>query len=263
MQIGTASSIPRPATLHELFESFRTVLAAKPVLVWYNADGERIELSGRVFHNWVSKSANLITQHTENPDAPHLTLDAPVHWKSLALAFAAWTANFSLNIEAEVESASAHLEPDILATSRSLDDGWRDLQGHRESDYAAVIRLDTTNLGTAFGGDLHVMDIDFAQEIRLEADDFTPHRRSSLSLDELIESLERAAPQAGKATGGEHAVVLLDGIDAERNPRHLSAALSRALSVWARGGTLVLVQAGTEDVERVARAELADTRITL
>ena len=61
-----------------------------PWLTWYSQNGERVELSGRVFDNWVAKSANLLSEEFDLAPGDTVATDMPGHWKSAALALACW-----------------------------------------------------------------------------------------------------------------------------------------------------------------------------
>lgn len=81
---------PRPAG------SVADVLSAllsepgRPRLTWYGTGGERIELSGAVLDNWVSKTTNLLVEELDAGPGTRLVLDLPPHWRTLVWALAAW-----------------------------------------------------------------------------------------------------------------------------------------------------------------------------
>ncbi|WP_160317609.1 TIGR03089 family protein [Arthrobacter sp. RIT-PI-e] len=79
-------SVPTPDAL---LTRMRTIDASSPRLIWHGSEG-RIELSGRVFDNWVAKSSNLLADELDVVEGSVLAFDLPVHWKTLALAFACW-----------------------------------------------------------------------------------------------------------------------------------------------------------------------------
>lgn len=61
-----------------------------PALVFYDHNGDRVELSGRVFENWTAKTANLLTDDLALQPGDRVLLDTPVHWRCLALAAGVW-----------------------------------------------------------------------------------------------------------------------------------------------------------------------------
>src|SRR5699024_4296186 len=64
----------------------------QPRLTWYGADDERVELSGRVLANWVTKAANLLTEEADLSPGSRVLLDLPIHWRAAVWALATWTA---------------------------------------------------------------------------------------------------------------------------------------------------------------------------
>ncbi|MEE6296756.1 TIGR03089 family protein [Georgenia wangjunii] len=64
----------------------------QPRLTWYGADDERVELSGRVLANWVTKAANLLTEEADISPGSRVLLDMPIHWRATVWALATWTA---------------------------------------------------------------------------------------------------------------------------------------------------------------------------
>lgn len=64
--------------------------ATSPRLTWY-ADGgmERVELSGRVLVNWVTKAANLLDDEGVDSETT-VGIDLPIHWRAAVWACGAW-----------------------------------------------------------------------------------------------------------------------------------------------------------------------------
>jgi uncharacterized protein (TIGR03089 family) len=62
----------------------------RPRLTWYAAGGERIELSGAVLTNWVSKTTNLLVEEFDAGPGVRIGLDLPAHWRTVVWALAAW-----------------------------------------------------------------------------------------------------------------------------------------------------------------------------
>lgn len=71
---------------------------AAPLLTFYDLDtGERTELSGRTFANWVDKAANLLAAlDVEGVVAVPLLAARPGHWLGLVGAAAAWQAGLAV-----------------------------------------------------------------------------------------------------------------------------------------------------------------------
>jgi uncharacterized protein (TIGR03089 family) len=64
----------------------------RPKVTWYGPDGERVELSAKGLHNWVSKTANLLVDELDAEPGTRLGLDLPVHWRTVVWLLAAWSA---------------------------------------------------------------------------------------------------------------------------------------------------------------------------
>ena len=62
----------------------------RPRLTWYGDSGERVELSGPVLAQWVTKAANLLVEELDAGPGFRVLLDLPGHWRSLVWAMAAW-----------------------------------------------------------------------------------------------------------------------------------------------------------------------------
>lgn len=77
--------MPLPGLLARL-----TADPGRPRLTWYAADGERVELSGHVLDNWVTKTANLLVEEYQAGPLTRVLLDLPVHWRAVVWAMATW-----------------------------------------------------------------------------------------------------------------------------------------------------------------------------
>lgn len=62
----------------------------RPRLTWYGPDGERVELSGHVLDNWVTKTTNLLVEELDVGPGRTVLLDLPAHWRTVLWALAVW-----------------------------------------------------------------------------------------------------------------------------------------------------------------------------
>lgn len=112
------TSLNSPAT----FSVFMQQLATRqsPALLWYSVPGERVELSGRVLDNWVSKTANLLLDEGDVEPGDRVVLPSRLHWRSIVLALAALRVGAELVFE-PVEGArvEAGFDPALLAGSEA------------------------------------------------------------------------------------------------------------------------------------------------
>ena len=79
-------------SLSSLLEAHIAANPANPLVTYYDrTTGERTELSGTTFANWVAKSANLLRDDFDVHDGSVVALALPMHWQQLVLAFATWS----------------------------------------------------------------------------------------------------------------------------------------------------------------------------
>lgn len=88
-----------------------------PLITYYDQTrGERIELSGRSFGNWVDKTAGLLTDEilVEPGDRVRLGLAAthPAHWVTLVWAAAGWRAGCAVTLRSDDDAAVDVIGPD-------------------------------------------------------------------------------------------------------------------------------------------------------
>jgi uncharacterized protein (TIGR03089 family) len=62
----------------------------RPRITWYGPDYERVELSGAVLDNWVSKTTNLLVEEFDAAPGVRVLVDLPPHWRTLVWALAVW-----------------------------------------------------------------------------------------------------------------------------------------------------------------------------
>lgn len=100
----------RPMPLPRLLA--RLAAASQPRLTWYGPDDERVELSGPVLDNWVTKTANLLVEEYEAGPGSEVFLDLPVHWRSVIWAMATWRVGASTALDGNA------LRSDVVVTDR-------------------------------------------------------------------------------------------------------------------------------------------------
>ncbi|WP_407341784.1 TIGR03089 family protein [Pengzhenrongella phosphoraccumulans] len=84
----------------------------RPRLTWYGQGGERIELSGAVLANWVSKTTNLLVEEFDAGPGVRIGLDLPAHWRTVVWALAAWRCGACVVVGDEAGAA------DVVVTDR-------------------------------------------------------------------------------------------------------------------------------------------------
>lgn len=240
---------PQNGSLHgveSILAPLRT--STEPLLVWHGPSGERVELSGRVFDNWVAKSANLLAEEYDAGPGTCIAFAAPAHWKTLALAFAAWQLGARV-VVSDADGASS-AGADVVVT---------DAPGAVEVDEVLAVALGA--LALDFGPDLPPGALDYAAEVRSFGD---------VAFAEMLSpDADALTTAAGTASFGELlAPVGGDGGTAafvadEHEPVEpaLGAALRAAVAQFGRGDALVLFGSGVEPREALLTQERAGRRI--
>ena len=107
--------------------TFPDLLAARlrtspgsPLLTAYDdRTGDRTELSVTTYANWVSKTANLLTDELGLEEGDVVLLDLPTHWLVPVFLGAAWSAGLAVTTRQDVDHAVVVCGPDRLKTLRS------------------------------------------------------------------------------------------------------------------------------------------------
>lgn len=149
---GTARATTVPALLQALQAS-----GPGPRLTWYAADGERIELSGRVLANWVDKTANLLREEFDVEPGTGVRVDLPGHWRRVV-------------VELAVSALGAHLagddDPDLVVTDQPVPG-------------PPTLAVAPAALATGFEGPLNGA-VDYAAEVSGHDDVFLPDEPADL-----------------------------------------------------------------------------------
>ncbi|MDO5617502.1 TIGR03089 family protein [Kocuria sp.] len=117
MPMMPTSSHHRPRTVSAIFE--RLAAQPTPAVVFYGHDGGRVELSGRVFENWVAKTANLLMDDLGLMTGDRTLVEPSMHWRNAVVMAAAWRigATVELRTPDESQSSVGAGEPAALAVA--------------------------------------------------------------------------------------------------------------------------------------------------
>lgn len=250
----------------------RTIDPSSPRLVWHGRDG-RIELSGRVFDNWVAKSSNLLADELDAVEGTVIGFDLPVHWKTLALAFASWQTGGVVLLQAGPDGESPDVSAsDVESSTAGAPD---DMHGLVDADIVLSsrdlpeVRPPRLLVGVALGPLALAWDgkplpsgaVDYAAEVRAQGDVHVGGPEYDAAAP-LLRTGDRALTLAQLADAS-----LLDGAGAADaaptvlldSSSGLLETLATACSVWARDGAIVLVEHGVPVTESL----LAGERVTV
>ncbi len=233
-----------PATPAEVLSAMLRSDPAGPRVTFYEdspgpTQGERIELSAKVFANWVSKAANALQDEWDIAPGSRVRLDLPPHWRSLYWAFAVWSvgatvvlddAPADLVVTDDVEAATASSVPTVLVTLAALARG--------------------------AGSPVPPGAMDEARELATYADQFSPWEESAPG--------DIALSDAGTHAAYEDVVPQRDwarGVRVHTSEAALGSFLATTLAAWVADGSVVLSRGPAGASGRAAR--LASEGVTL
>ncbi|NYJ73938.1 TIGR03089 family protein [Allobranchiibius huperziae] len=193
--------------------------------------GERIELSGKVLVNWVSKAANLLQDELDVGPGATVALHLPAdHWRTYYWALAAWS------VGAHVITTDG--PSDVAVAQAAVASG----------DTQIVVTL--AALARQATADVPAGGIDEARELSSYGDVFVAYRAPA-DADPALDDTSYADLVA--VGGALRRRVLVTG--------DLGDALRDALAVWADDGSVLLLRdVRPEDVDRRLATEGAEAR---
>ncbi|WP_421740940.1 TIGR03089 family protein [Cellulomonas sp.] len=205
----------------------------RPRLTWYGDDGERIELSGAVLGNWVSKTTNLLVEEFDAEPGSRVLLDLPPHWRTVVWALATWRVGATA-----VLAAAAPAQVDVVVS---------DLADRRPLDGHTLIGVALPALARRFPGELPPGAIDAAAAVMTYGDTIgwaptpTPDVAAVLA-DEVVcthgDLVAWALAAQPPASGPERVLVVGE------QGRLGVTTLAALLGVLAADGSVVLIEHG-------------------
>jgi uncharacterized protein (TIGR03089 family) len=206
--------------------------------------GERIEISGKVLANWVSKAGNALQDEFDLGPGSVVRVALPPHWRALYWALAVWS------VGATVDCTGVGT-PDLLicddpAVATTLDPAPGD-----------VVLVTLGALARAHAGPVPAGAMDEARELATYG-------------DQLVAMAEPAPDDLALVTNGTQ-TAYRDVVPQPTWPAgtrvhltgHLSQVLESALAAWAVDGSVVLARNGTRAGGEPHPGRLASERVTL
>ncbi|MBF0723309.1 TIGR03089 family protein [Sanguibacter inulinus] len=246
-----------PHTLPSLLGALTTE-PGRPRLTWYGDGGERIELSGAVLVNWVSKTTNLLVEEFDAEPGTVVVTDLPPHWRTLVWALATWRAGAHLRVVDDSSDPAADLSgADVVVTATP--DRWTTPDGTRPRG-TELVAVALPALARSFGADLPPGTVDAASAVMTYGDqvgyvaplDPDETALSSARGDVAFAALlDWSRSQVDPVAPGDRTLVAVPA-----GPGAVVSLLATALDLWAADGSLVLVQPdddGTLPPGRLAR----------
>jgi uncharacterized protein (TIGR03089 family) len=232
----------------------------RPRLTWYGTGGERVELSGHVLDNWVTKSTNLLVEEFEVGPGSAVVLDLPPHWRTVVWAFAVWRAGACVVPVARTDDdtagtggAGGGLAADRAVVVTDRPEAW--------STAHDVVAVALPALARRFDGQLPAGAMDAASAVMTSGDVLTFLQEHDPGADAIeVEGpvvthhgLGAWAAERGRSLGVDHAQgarrVLVEPTDGDA-----TTVLAAVLTALAEGGSVVLCH---PEVVRELRADPA------
>ncbi|GIG39640.1 TIGR03089 family protein [Cellulomonas phragmiteti] len=236
--MGTPTHRP-PTDVSSLLELLQRD-PGRPRITWYGTGGERVELSGAVLANWVSKSTNLLVEEVDAAPGVRVLLDLPPHWRALVWALASWRAGACVVLDAD-GAAPDGVPVDVVVTDRPAPATER---------APLVVAVALPALARSFDAPLPPDVVDGAAVLSY-ADVVTWAPPTDPGSPALV--------TAGATVG--HAGLVTDpggpAVRAALVADDLPTLLRAALQVWAADGSVVLVDRTTADELRADPARRA------
>ncbi|WP_046528762.1 TIGR03089 family protein [Cellulomonas sp. FA1] len=223
----------------------------RPALTWYGPRGERVELSGAVLVNWVTKTTNLLVDELDTAPGTRVLLDLPAHWRTPVWALAAWRAGGSVLLA----TPDAATGVDVVVTA----------QPDEHTTGADVVAVALPALARRWDGTLPPGALDAAASVMTYGDvlGVTPHVDASAP---ALVTREGTVPHADLVARAISALpVPGDGRVALRASGAPTTSLLQSLATWASGGSVVLVHPAAapdaDALDALLRAERVTARV--
>lgn len=223
---------------------------ARPRVTFYEdtpgpTQGERIELSGKVLANWVSKAGNALQDEYDLGPGAVVRLALPPHWRALYWAMAVWSVGGVLEL-AGGPTPDLLICDDLHASAVSVNPAPTD-----------VVLVTLGALARAHPDPVPAGAMDEARELATFGDQFTATAEPCPGDLALITSgahlsYRSVVPQGDWAAGVR--VNVAGG---------LTAVLESTLAAWAVDGSVVLARSGPDAGGRQQPERLASERVTL
>ncbi|MEP7762922.1 TIGR03089 family protein [Sanguibacter sp. 25GB23B1] len=270
-----------PATIRDVLRTL-TADPGRPRLTWYGPDGERIELSGAVLVNWVSKTTNLLVEELDAEAGTVVALDLPPHWRTLVWALSAWQAGAEVRVVDGPDAPTGPPAPPADVVVTNTPGRWLGADGRRPAR-GDLVAVSLPALARRFDGELPAGAIDAASAVMTYADSLgyvTPTDTDATALSGPAPNGPTPDRSDLRVAHGDLLPWALAGTPDDAAPPASARALVRTsegalgtvallrtcLQVWAADGSVVVLAQTTAreldaDPERLARL-VATERVT-
>lgn len=214
-----------------------------PLVTYYDlGSGERTELSGVTFGNWVDKTSNLLVDELmlETGDRIELTVAQthPGHWVTLVWELAAWQLGATVTIGHQPSARLVVCGPD-----------WSAYEG-----VADLVACSLHPLGLGFAQPLPAGVVDYSLEVRAQPDSYAAAPQSGLALAWFDPQRQLTQADLVAAAPGPAQRRLIRPTDP------WSTACSALLQPLLTGGSAVIVVGDDPDqLQRITEQEQVDS----
>ena len=222
---------------------------ARPRVTFYEdtpgpTHGERIELSGNVMNNWISKAGNALQDEYDLGPGSVVRLALPPHWRALYWAFAVWSVGGTLD-------CAGAASPDLLISEDP------NLAATLEPAPADVVLVTLAALARVNPDPVPAGAMDEARELATFGDQFAA--RTDPTPEDLA-LITRQGPTAYRS--------VVPGRDWPTGSRvslsgDLAQVLESTLAAWAVDGSVVLARNGQLAESEIEPKRLASEGVTL
>lgn len=244
----TLSLAPVPTDVAAVLDTLQRD-PGRPRVTWYGQDAERVELSGAVLVNWVTKTTNLLTEELDVAPGTRVLLDLPVHWRTLVWATATWRAGACV-VTARPDGAAADGgSVDVVVSHRPV----------QHSGAAALVAVALPALARSWPGTLPAGALDAASSVMTYGDVLgwvptaDPHAPAVAGVRAPAHAglVAAGCERAGSTFGARALLRVLP----ETDPGEVALT---ALGVWALDGSLVLVDRPELDPAGLGRVSASE-----
>ena len=229
--------------------------AASPFVTFYNqASGERIELSGTTFDNWVAKTANFLHDDFDVTAGANIGLELPPHWLTPVWIAAIGKVGSTVLAGPRINPRYSPLLDAVVVGPDSVT---------QPPDADEVIACSLRPLGLPFSDPLPPGVVDYSAEVRAHGDYFGSPQQvpadqpvlvigtSAWQQPELLEAAAELAHQWGVTKGGR---LLVNDADHDRTHPNLWLA-QFTVPIVADCSVVIVRNATSGELDHIAQQE--------
>lgn len=233
-----------------------------PALIFYGQDGGRVELSGRVLENWVSKTANLLVDDLGLMPGDRILVEPAVHWRTAVVVAGAWRVGATV-----ILADSPHAQGTESAVAVALQPlSQRPCASSGEPAFGAgaqdlmVLAYPALAMSVE-DGQLPDGAIDFCAEIRAHGDHYADAGASPTGSDTALVAEDGELSFSNLLTQAQQHAESLNTQAGTPTAVHLDTTtwgavdLARLLATWMTGSTAVITDCPSTEVAHLMTTE--------